>query len=160
MAVPTARPTTSGDGHDWSDVVDWRRRVADLYRWVRDEPDPATAHAGWARGRARLLLTHPASPVPASRREGAAAPPVAPCDPAFRFTVPVDRDVQPERRDVPTGTDGVVSFEPVGRVDLTGLGPRARTTRRGRVRCRRQGTRRPLRSRSASSRPIPERVRS
>ncbi|MBC7290566.1 MAG: DUF1684 domain-containing protein [Actinotalea sp.] len=112
----------SDTAHDWSDVVDWRRRVAELYRAVRREPDPAVAHAAWARGRADLLATHPASPVPPPARAGYRPPPVAPYDPAFRFVVPVDGDVVPERREVTTGTDGVVPFDLVGRVTLPGLG--------------------------------------
>lgn len=47
---------------------------------------------------------------------------MAPYDPRFRFVVPVDVDVEPERREVVTGTDGVVPFDRVGRVVLAGLG--------------------------------------
>lgn len=43
-------------------------------------------------------------------------------DPAFRFVVAVDTDVEPERREIPTGTDGIVSMDRVGRVVLDGLG--------------------------------------
>lgn len=114
--------TQPSTDHDWADVLDWRRRVADLYRAVRDEPDPATAHGVWAEGRADLLATHPASPVPSSSRAGYRPPPVAAYDLAFRFTVTVDGGVEPERRDVTTGTDGVVSFDLVGRVTLPDLG--------------------------------------
>jgi uncharacterized protein (DUF1684 family) len=120
--TPSGTPHAEHDGHDWSDVVDWRRRVAELYRAVREEPDLASAHAAWSRTRADLLATHPASPVAPSSRRGFRPPPVAPYDPAYRFVVPVDGDVEPERRDVTTGTDGVVSFDLVGRVTLPGLG--------------------------------------
>jgi uncharacterized protein (DUF1684 family) len=104
------------------DLLDWRRRVADLYRAARADADPARAHEGWVRGRDLLLATHPASPVPAAGRATFPGARTAPYDPVFRFLVPVDLDVAPARRDVATGTDGVVPFERIGRVDLPGLG--------------------------------------
>ncbi|PSL02429.1 hypothetical protein CLV30_11082 [Haloactinopolyspora alba] len=119
------------------DVLDWRRRVHALYARVRAEPDPARAHAEWVAARERLFRTHPASPVPAEQRgdhtdepsvderrpdgEGSADRSLlkyGPYDPAMRFTAAVDTDVEPYRMEVPTGTDGVVPFERVGRLHL------------------------------------------
>ncbi|WP_129337780.1 DUF1684 domain-containing protein [Cellulomonas endophytica] len=106
------------------DVVDWRRRVAALYAEVRARAatDPAAAHAAWVAGRDALFATHPASPLLPEHRTGFTGLPVAPYDPAFRFVVPVD-PAPSERRDVPTGTDGVVPLERVGTVVLPGVGP-------------------------------------
>ncbi len=101
-------------------VRDWRRQVADLYAAVRMETDPAAAHRLWVAGRDLLLATHPASPVPEGERNGFRAR-VAPYDPDYRFAVPVER-AEPERREVPTPSDGVVPFERIGRVILPGLG--------------------------------------
>ena len=106
----------------WWDVLDWRRQVADLYRAVRAEPDPRTAHRSWVSGRERLLRTHPASPVPPAERPGYPGPTIAAYDESYRFVVDVDRSVQPERREVRTATDGTVPLERVGRVELPGLG--------------------------------------
>lgn len=106
----------------WWDVLDWRRQVADLYREVRTRTDPAEGHRVWVAGRARLLAGHPASPVRRDQRAAYAGPQVAAYDPAFRFVVPVDRSVPPERREVRTATDGVVPLERAGRVELPGLG--------------------------------------
>ena len=78
--------------------------------------------AGGSSARFDLLATHPASPVPASERAGFAGGRVAPYDPIFRFVVAVDTDVGPERREVQTGTDGLVAFERIGKVYLEGLG--------------------------------------
>jgi uncharacterized protein (DUF1684 family) len=110
------------DGFDELDVLDWRRRVAELYREVRAADDPAAGHAVWIGGRDRLLRSHPASPVPAAERSHYGGADVAPYDPAFRFVVAVDTDVEPERRDVRTGTDGVVGMVRIGRVVLDGVG--------------------------------------
>jgi uncharacterized protein len=103
-------------------VLDWRRRVGDLYRSVRAQSDPAEAHAEWVRGRDDLLTNHPASPVPEDARATYPGADVAPYDPDFRFVVEVDVDVDEEVREVATGTDGIVPFSRVGRVDLPGVG--------------------------------------
>ncbi len=93
-----------------------------LYADVRAADDPAEGHAAWAAGRDDLLRTHPASPVPPGQRSAYAGVDMAPYDPAYRFVVEVDSDVDPERREVTTGTDGVVPLDRAGRVSLRGLG--------------------------------------
>jgi uncharacterized protein (DUF1684 family) len=103
-------------------VLDWRRQVIDLYGDVRGVADPVEGHALWVAGRDRLLRTHPASPVPPAERADYPGADVAAYDPAFRFVVPVDFDVEPELREVVTGTDGVVPFQRLGRVELPGVG--------------------------------------
>ncbi len=104
------------------DVLDWRRRVASIYGDVRADPDAAHAHRAWVDARRELLTTHPASPVPAAERAAFGGGRAAPYNPAFRFVVAVDTEVEPERREVQTGTDGVVPFTRIGKVRLDGLG--------------------------------------
>ncbi|MGN6244574.1 MAG: DUF1684 domain-containing protein [Motilibacteraceae bacterium] len=103
-------------------LLDWRRRVAALYAHLRAESDPAQGHRAWVEGRADLLRHHPESPVPPDRRATYPGPPVAPYAPALRFEVPLVRDGRTERREVATGTDGVVPFDRLGLVELPGLG--------------------------------------
>lgn len=103
-------------------LLDWRRRVGALYAAIRAEGDPRAAHALWCTTRAELLATHPQSPVPEAERAGYAGPPVAPYDPAVRFEVELDADCGAAHLDVPTGTDGVVPFDRVGRLHLPGVG--------------------------------------
>jgi len=103
-------------------LLDWRRQVHDLYARVRADPDPRSAHELWRSGRDRLLATHDQSPLLARDRAGFAGLLVAPYDPALRFEVELDPDVEPERLEVPTGTDGVVPFERIGVLHLPGLG--------------------------------------
>jgi uncharacterized protein (DUF1684 family) len=112
------QPTT--DAVTALQVADHRRQVAQRYARVRATADPALAHAAWADAHARLLREHPASPVPPEHR-GAADVQVAGYDPAFRFVVPVE-EAPHQRIEVPTGTDGVVAYERVGRVRLGDLG--------------------------------------
>jgi uncharacterized protein (DUF1684 family) len=98
------------------DVLDWRRETLALYRAVRAAPDPASGHALWCERRQRLISTHPASPNQHARLRHPAY------DPSYRFEVVVDPDVEPQRLEIPTGTDGVVPFERIGRVTLDGIG--------------------------------------
>lgn len=97
-------------------LLDWRRRVASLYRDVREEPSPVTAWTRWQAGRAQLLRAHPDSPL----RPGGALPTYAPYDPSLRFELPL-LPAPPERWEAATGTDGIVPFERIGRVELPEL---------------------------------------
>jgi uncharacterized protein (DUF1684 family) len=103
-------------------LLDWRRRVADLYAEVRRTADPAAAHELWRSGRDELFANHPESPLLPEARTSFGGLPVAPYDPTFRFEAPVETDVEPLRREVPTGTDGIVPFERIGIATLEGLG--------------------------------------
>jgi hypothetical protein len=111
-----------GDLMSIFDVAHWRRSTFDIYRRVRAEPNPALAHALWVAARREMLLTHPASPVAPADRADPGIGAVAPYDPEYRFVVPLDTDVPESRRDVQTGTDGIVPFERLGIVHLEGLG--------------------------------------
>ena len=103
-------------------LLDWRRQVFALYAEVRAERDPASGHALWRAGRDALFAGHPDSPLLPADRDAFAGLPVAPYDPAFRFEVRVETDVEPARLEVPTGTDGVVVFDRIGAAPLPGLG--------------------------------------
>ena len=104
-------------------LLDWRRRVADLYAEVRRQAvsDPAAAHVTWCAGRDALFSGHEQSPLRAEHREGFTGLPVAAYDPAFRFEVEVS-SVEPVPLEIQTGTDGLVRFRRTGRVNLPGLG--------------------------------------
>jgi uncharacterized protein (DUF1684 family) len=103
-------------------LLDWRRQVAALYAEVRRTPDPAAAHEAWRAGRDELFARHPQSPIPAGERERFTGLRYAPYDPALRFAVAVDPEVEPHRLEVSTGADGVVRFERCGRLHLPALG--------------------------------------
>jgi uncharacterized protein (DUF1684 family) len=88
------------------ELLDWRRRVADLYHAIRAAPDPATAHGLWRRTRDDLFATHPQSP-------GSGPLPVAPYDGRWRAEVQLEPAGPMELR-VETGTDGTVVFDRIG----------------------------------------------
>jgi uncharacterized protein len=104
-----------------AEVVDWRRRVFALYAAVRENADPEDAHELWRIERDELLVRHPASPLlPADRLlfEGV---PIAPYDPAWRFSLPLV-PADPLSFEFATGTDGVVSFDRVAAVEVPEVG--------------------------------------
>lgn len=99
-------------------LADWRRQVFALYRDIRAERDPATAHARWQAGRNELLTNHPASPVPPEQRTTYAGAPVAPYRPEFRFEATIETDVKPFSWEFQSATDGVIPFSRVGVLQL------------------------------------------
>ena len=103
-------------------LLDWRRRVHALYGEVRAESDPRVGHEIWRAGRDALLAEHPDSPLLPKDRAGFTGVPVAPYDPALRFEVAVDTEVEPTRLEVPTATDGVVPFDRIGVLHLPDVG--------------------------------------
>jgi len=103
-------------------LLDWRRRVAALYAEIRRTPDARAAHAVWCATRNELFAAHPDSPLLPAARSRFAGLPVAPYDPTLRFEVALDRDVEPDRLEVETGTDGVVRFDRFGVLHVPGVG--------------------------------------
>ena len=72
------------------DLLDWRRRVVDLYAQVRADAasDPPGALARFREGRDELFGSHAESPIPEADRSGFAGLPWWPYDPAWRLRSP------------------------------------------------------------------------
>jgi len=103
------------------DVVDWRRRTFALYAEVRANPDAAAAHEHWRTVRDDMFANHPASAILPADRAAFAGLPVAPYDPAWRFEATI-QDADAATFEYETGTDGVVTFDRVGTVEVPGVG--------------------------------------
>jgi uncharacterized protein (DUF1684 family) len=71
---------------DIPSLLDWRRRVANLYHEVRAEPDPHRAWEHWRAGRDELIGSHQQSPLPPDRRNGFAGVAYFEYDPSYRVT--------------------------------------------------------------------------
>jgi uncharacterized protein (DUF1684 family) len=101
------------------DLLDYRRRVSELYGEVRAlrERDARAAHQRWRAARDELFRAHPQSALPPDRRAGFRGLPYRDYDPAFAFTATV-RPLPQERYDVDTSTGGVIPFLRFGAVDL------------------------------------------
>lgn len=65
-------------------LLDWRRRIADLYAAVRADPHAEHAWGVWRETRAQLFLEHPQSPLPADQRTPDNMPAYFDYDPAYR----------------------------------------------------------------------------
>ena len=104
---------------DYLTLLDWRRRVADLYSGVRASlrTDAPAGHALWRSTRDQLFRTHPQSPLPVDERATFGGLPYFPYDPRFATRARV-RPLPEERYDVPSSGDGVIPFVRIGAVDL------------------------------------------
>ncbi|WEK60059.1 MAG: DUF1684 domain-containing protein [Candidatus Microbacterium colombiense] len=103
------------------EVVDWRRRVFALYDAVRREESPEDAHELWRIERDDLMLHHPATALSAEDRASFSGLPIAPYDASWRFELPI-LAAEAASFDFATGTDGVVPFERIGRVEVPDVG--------------------------------------
>lgn len=100
-------------------LLDWRRRVADMYSAVRAtlRTDAPAAHALWRSTRDELFRGHPQSPLPLSERGTFRGLPYYDYDPRFAKRGKV-RPLPEERYDVETSTGDVIPFVRFGAVDL------------------------------------------
>ncbi len=103
----------------WLDLLDWRRRVADLYAEVRAgrAQDPVGAHRRWAQERSELFRSHPQTPLPAGARAAFAGLPVWPYDPALVFGARV-RSLPEERLTVASSTGQDLPLVRFGRAEF------------------------------------------
>lgn len=69
---------------DVLDLVDWRRRVADIYRNIRRARDPAVAWGEWKSAKDKLFRSHAQSPIPQADRARFKGLSYFGYDPAFR----------------------------------------------------------------------------
>ena len=100
-------------------LLDWRRRVADLYSAVRAtlRTDPPAAHDLWRKERDALFRSHPQSALPPEKRWRFPGLRYYDYDPRFAFTAEVE-PMPEERYDVGTSTGGVIPFVRIGKVKL------------------------------------------
>ncbi len=100
-------------------LLDWRRRVADLYSGVRAklQTDAPGAHALWRSSRDELYRAHPQSPLPLSERGAFSGLRYYDYDPKLAKRGKI-RALPGERYDVGTSDGGVIPFVRFGAVDL------------------------------------------
>ena len=76
---------------DALDLLDWKRRIFDLYRDVRSlaASDPLAAWRRWREARDQLFASHAQSPIPRERRQEFRGLPFFEYDPAARVAADV-----------------------------------------------------------------------
>jgi len=99
-------------------LVDWRRRVNEMYAAVRDDPDHEGAHTRWRQARDQLFREHPQTPLLADDPLRETGLPYWPYDPAMRFETTLLATEPQEDRVVQAGDDGELTMKLIGRVEL------------------------------------------
>jgi uncharacterized protein len=90
---------------DRLDLLDWKRRILDVYREGRESSDPRAGWERWRSVRDDLFANHPQSPIPVSERSVFGGLTYYDYDPEFRVLAEVE-DAEPEHFDIPTSGDG------------------------------------------------------
>jgi uncharacterized protein len=102
------------DVEDHLHLLDWRRRIFDLYGQVRAHGDPVAAWKLWRGVRDELMATHPQSPLTPAVRAGFEGLTYFEYDAAARVLAEVHKaDLQ--QLELPSSTGDVYSFTRVGR---------------------------------------------
>jgi uncharacterized protein len=99
---------------DTFDLLDWKRRVFNVYDEIRDAADPRPAWGRWQEVRRDLITSHPQSPIrEPGRRSAFDGPWYFDYDPEFRVLAEV-ADAEPERVVIEGSADGRFSFTRFG----------------------------------------------
>jgi uncharacterized protein len=96
------------------ELLDWKRRVFELYAAVRTDPAPEHAWRRWRDTRDELFRGHPQTPLPPERRAGFDALPYFDYDPALRVLGTVE-PAEPARVEIATSGEQPYAFARFGR---------------------------------------------
>jgi uncharacterized protein (DUF1684 family) len=110
---------TDAEAQAYLDLVDWRRRVGDLYRI--SGPDTLTR---FRRGRDQLFRTHPQSPIEPDEREEFRGLHYFDHDPAYRVNARFESGDGSELVIDTGGDDGAVRYRRAGKLVFTLTGER------------------------------------
>ena len=91
------------------ELLDWKRRIFDLYRDIQASGDPHRAWETWRETRDELFRTHSQSPIPEHERTDFAGVPYFDYDPVARVLGRVEH-ADPESFDIPTSGDETMRF--------------------------------------------------
>jgi uncharacterized protein len=105
-----SRPVTLACGLvDELDLLDWKRRVSELYAGIRAASDPQEGWRHWCETRRQLFREHPQSPVPPGERGSFGGPFVYGYDPGWRLLAEMERTDE-ERLELPSSAGGTITF--------------------------------------------------
>jgi len=106
-------------------LLDYRRRVAELYGEIRADSEPEQAWRRWRQVRDDLFATHPQSPIPEVDRPPFAGLPYYDYEPGCRVLAKCSSS-EPQSYDIPTSGEESMRFTRCG-VATFGLGGEALT---------------------------------
>ena len=90
-------------------LLDWKRRIFDLYASIRAETEPERAWHSWRAARDELFRSHPSSPIPPDARESFGGLPCFEYDPAFHVLASVE-PAEPVLREIATSGERPYTF--------------------------------------------------
>ncbi len=97
------------------DLLDYRRRMSQLYQTVREANGDPTACAAFRSERDDLFHTHSQSALDTAQKAAFTGLPYYAYDPAYRVIARVNSDVEPETLYVELGEDGNFAYRRIGR---------------------------------------------
>lgn len=100
------------------DLLDWRRRVADLYGEVRRRGPSETTWRWWRDERDELFASHPSSPLRPEDRATFSGLPVFPYDAELRLGALDVHDAEPVTMHIAHSADGVTPAHRIGTLAL------------------------------------------
>ena len=103
----------SADPADSLSLLDWRRRIGDLYAEIRATEDKAPAWRRWQETRALLFREHAESPIPAADRQDYSGPYLYDYDPAWALTASVEQ-IEAKRLEIATSSVEMMTFDRFG----------------------------------------------
>jgi uncharacterized protein (DUF1684 family) len=90
-------------------LLDWKRRVFELYAGIRSSSDPREAWRRWRAARDDLFANHSQSPIPPAEREGFSGLPYFDYDPSLRILASV-KAATPEHYEIQTSGEAGGSY--------------------------------------------------
>lgn len=105
------------------ELLDWKRRIFELYAEIRSGSDPEASWERWRRERDRLFGEHPQSPLGDAAKRSFSGLPFYDYDPAARVEGHLE-PAEPERYEIGTSGDEPFVFERIGTVsfEIAGAG--------------------------------------
>jgi uncharacterized protein len=97
------------------ELLDWRRRVSELFADLRQRPSDAATLAWFREQKDGLFRDHPQSPIPLAERATFAGLAYWPYEPTAR----VMARFRPTQDETPPSTAGEVPFRRIGHLDFT-----------------------------------------
>jgi len=94
---------------DVFDLLEWKRRIFELYAEIRSASDPAQAWLLWRDVRDELFRLHPQSPLPKEARVGFGGVPYFPYDRKLRVLADVE-PAAPESLEIAGSAGSAVRF--------------------------------------------------
>ena len=101
------------------DLLDYRRKISELYAQVRNHDANETFHQTWCETRDDLFANHPQSALDNEQKAKFTGLRYYDYDPAYDVIGVFNSDVEPKEYHVEVGDDGEIHYKRVGEVTFT-----------------------------------------